>query len=206
LSSVVKIKDRVTIEEDTRVNVGGPKVTYYLGDAKKDEENFSVKGDNTRVTLNIMIPNGKLKITGGVNNCIMTGWYIIEKLESDGKNVYWNNNNSCGSTLARGNNNPIVVTQKDPVNAVPVIKETVPFEVRVYPNPSAFDFSIQVISKSNEPVTLRILDMNGKVRSVQTQLSKTNSIKVGNNLIGGTYFAEVTQGGNKQVVKLVKLN
>lgn len=80
------------------------------------------------------------------------------------------------------------------------------FRVNVYPNPSAYDFNIQVISRSNEPVTVRILDLNGKVRSVQTQLSKTNSIKVGNDLTGGTYFAEVTQGNNKQVVKLVKLN
>jgi hypothetical protein len=80
------------------------------------------------------------------------------------------------------------------------------FGVNVYPNPSAYDFGIQVMSKSSEPVTIRILDLNGKVRSVQTQISKTNSIKVGNNLAGGTYFAEVTQGSNKQVVKLVKLN
>jgi hypothetical protein len=80
------------------------------------------------------------------------------------------------------------------------------FRVQVYPNPSAYDFSILVTSKSNEPVTIRILDLNGKVRSVQTQFSKINSIKVGNDLAGGTYFAEVTQGSNKHVVKLVKLN
>ena len=80
------------------------------------------------------------------------------------------------------------------------------FKVNVYPNPSATDFSIMVISKTNEPVSVRIVDMNGKVRSVQTQLAKTNIIKVGSNLLGGTYFAEVTQGANKKVVKLVKLN
>jgi len=68
------------------------------------------------------------------------------------------------------------------------------------------DFAIQVNSKSNEPVTVRVLDMNGKVRIVNTGLSKTNSIKVGANLVGGTYIAEVIQGQNKQVIKLIKLN
>ncbi|HMC98985.1 MAG TPA: hypothetical protein VKH37_02500, partial [Ferruginibacter sp.] len=85
----VKIKDRVTIEEDCRVNVGGPKVTFYLGDSKKDEENFMIKGDDTWVTANIMIPNGKLKIDKKSDNCMMTGWYIVEKLESTGATV-WN--------------------------------------------------------------------------------------------------------------------
>jgi hypothetical protein len=93
------------------------------------------------------------------------------------------------------------------VEEAPIVEVNQPdFKVIVYPNPSAYDFSLLVLSKSNELITVRILDLNGKVSSVQTQLSKANSIKVGSMLIGGTYFAEVTQGSNRQVVKLVKLN
>ena len=118
---------------------------------------------------------------------------------------------SC-SELPCGSSNSLVSSKGAEENVTVVVAapqaelSQADFRVNVYPNPSAYDFSIQVISKSNEPVTVRILDLNGKVRTVQTQLSKTNSIKVGNDLTGGTYFAEVTQGGNKQVVKLVKLN
>ena len=50
------------------------------------------------------------------------------------------------------------------------------------------------------------MDMNAVVKEVSTKLSKTNSISVGNNLTVGTYMAEVTQGNNKQMLKLVKLN
>jgi len=80
------------------------------------------------------------------------------------------------------------------------------FKVKVYPNPGAGASNIQVISKSNEPITVRIMDMNGVVREVSSKLSKTNSISVGTNLSAGTYMAEVTQGKNKQMVKMVKLD
>jgi len=80
------------------------------------------------------------------------------------------------------------------------------FKVNVYPNPSAGEFNLQVFSKSNEPITVRILDVNGIVRSSNTVISKTNSVKVGSGLIGGTYLAEITQGVNRAIVKLVKLN
>ena len=89
--TTVKIKDKVSVDNDSRINVGGPKVTFYLSDAKGDEEIFTVKGENTQVTANIIMPNGKLKVQGGDSRaCIMTGWYIIDKLESTGKYITWN--------------------------------------------------------------------------------------------------------------------
>ena len=80
------------------------------------------------------------------------------------------------------------------------------FSVQVNPNPSTGDFSIQVFSRSNDPILVRIIDNNGVVRNVSSLTSKANSIKVGGNLIGGIYIAEVTQGTNRKTLKLVKLN
>ena len=89
--SSVKVKGKVKIDADCRVNVNGPKVTFYVGDNTGDEEKFTVKGDNSQVTANVMIPNGKLKVNGGESRMsIMTGWYIVEKLESTGKYITWN--------------------------------------------------------------------------------------------------------------------
>ncbi|WP_462219209.1 T9SS type A sorting domain-containing protein, partial [Ferruginibacter sp.] len=81
-----------------------------------------------------------------------------------------------------------------------------PFKVSVSPNPSITDFRIQVISNSSEPVTVRLMDVNGVVKELSRVFTKTSSINVGANLVSGTYFAEVTQGVNRQVVKLIKLN
>lgn len=80
------------------------------------------------------------------------------------------------------------------------------FSIQVYPNPSNSDFTIQVFSKSNEQIKVRILDNNGVVRTDVTSVLKSNFIKIGSNLTRGTYIAEVIQGNNRKVVKLVKLN
>lgn len=226
--TALRVKDKVTIEEDCRVNVDGPKVNLYLGDTKKDEENFTVKGDNTQVTLNIMVPNGKLKINGGVNNCIMTGWFIVEKLESDGKNVTWNKFACVPPPPIAGrpgaeeepqgiketvvventaNTTATVVAPKEDSKVAPEVVETNPsFKVNVYPNPSTIDFRIMVSSNSNERITVRLTDEYGRVLSITDVVLKGATIKIGTGLQAGTYYAEVSQGANRQLVKLVKLN
>jgi hypothetical protein len=96
-----------------------------------------------------------------------------------------------------------VITQ--PIIAAPEVVAD-GLKVEAYPNPTTSDFTIQVISNSSEPVTVRLLDVTGVVKSVSMNNSKINTIKVGADLPGGTYFAEVIQGANKQMVKLIKLN
>jgi molybdopterin-binding protein len=203
-SAAVKIKDRVTIEEDCRINIGGPKVTFYLGDSKKDEENFMVKGDDTQITLNIMIPNGKLKIEKKSDDCIMTGWFIIEKLESTGSTTW--NGYGCVPPLAMPVTSRGGVSEAKEVKQTPVVAKQEAFAVTVSPNPSASVFSIRIAGSSDEPVMIRVLDLSGKVMEIKTGMSKGSTVTVGARLIGGSYFAEVTQGSNRKVVKLLKLN
>jgi hypothetical protein len=191
----VRIKDRVTIEENTRINVNGPKVIVYVGDSKKDEENFSVRGDNTEITLNIMLPNGKLKINAGNSGTIMTGWYIVEKLESDSRNVTWNpydcNMPPVSPLITKGNAEALL---EDKISA---------FKVSVYPNPSGNEFNIRVIGTTDQPVSLRIFDETGKTIRIMNANANT-VIKTGNELRPGIYFAEVSQGLNNQTIKLLK--
>lgn len=80
------------------------------------------------------------------------------------------------------------------------------FKVLVAPNPSSTEFLIQVFSKSNEKLNVRIFDNNGVLRSVSTPASGNNYVIVGNNFAAGLYMAEIIQGNNRKVVKLVKLN
>jgi len=79
------------------------------------------------------------------------------------------------------------------------------FKVNVSPNPSASGFTIQVAGNNQEMIQVRITDITGRVYSVSSALSGS-VIRTGNNLIAGIYFAEVIQGTNRQVIKLVKLN
>ncbi|MBL7702701.1 MAG: T9SS type A sorting domain-containing protein [Ferruginibacter sp.] len=208
--SSVKVKTKVTVEDDCLVNSGGPKVTFYLGDNNADEEKFRVKGNNSDITANIMIPNGKLKIDGGkadrpVN---MTGWFIIEKLEA-GKYVYWNkyscNNEEARSAFVSADNEPVkeATIEVQEIVVQPSVDE---FRVNAYPNPSAYDFGIIVHSKNNEPIRVRILDASGRMYGTIRTVTKGTVIKLGSELKSGTYFAEVVQGNNRKTVKLIKLN
>ena len=80
------------------------------------------------------------------------------------------------------------------------------FKVHIYPNPSAGDFSLKVISKSSAPISVKITDLSGKVMTVNSTVVKGSIINLGNELRAGTYIAEVIQGASRQVIKLVKVN
>jgi len=64
-STSVRVNGKVSIGNDVIVNPEAYVVTFYMGDKCDDGENFHVKGDDTRITANIYIPNGKIKVTGG---------------------------------------------------------------------------------------------------------------------------------------------
>ena len=146
-----------------------------------------------------MIPTGKLKVNGGNVGSIMTGWYIVEKLESIGKNVTWNKY-TCAPTAPR--NTSIAALEKAVPAPVPV---ATPFTVNVFPNPSADNFRVAVSGKGSEPITVRIMDNYGRVLSTNARVSKEATLTLGEGLKAGTYFAEVTQGSDRQMVRLVKL-
>ena len=80
------------------------------------------------------------------------------------------------------------------------------FSVKSYLNPPASDFSILVNSIGVTPITVTLRDMSGQLIKVINTAPKGNLVKLGNDLRGGVYIAEVAQGSNKQHVKLVKLN
>jgi hypothetical protein len=196
----IRIKDKVDIGQNTQLNVGGPRVTFYLGNDKKDEEKFTVKGGNTQVNSNIYIKDGKLKVNGcgdsHYTNTVMTGWFIAEKFESMGKNVIWNKN-PCIASTARTEDNV-----SKPVIKTPGQGEF--FDVKVLPNPSTTNFRILVVSYSKEPVTIRLMDASGRSLEVLSNLDRNSIIKVGDRLINGIYFAEVIQGNKSKIVTLIK--
>ena len=102
---------------------------------------------------------------------------------------------------------PCAITRGDGIitDTDPAPKEE--FTVSVLPNPSTDYFTVIVKSSDLEtPVSVRILDVNGEVLSV-SKTGINSSLKVGDTRwANGMYFAEVTQGGQRKVVKLIKAN
>ena len=119
--------------------------------------------------------------------------------KKDGKVSGCNNNGACGT----GGCNKMYVFDWLSNMDMPVKDK---FDVKLYPNPTPGDFNIQVITSSPEPIRARILDLTGVEIQASTQVSKQGLIGLARKLPGGTYFVEVTQGKNRQVLKLIRTN
>ncbi len=78
------------------------------------------------------------------------------------------------------------------------------FEVKVSPNPSNTDFKLTVQSNSSEPISIRLVNVSGRVMNTNNNIQNNESVSVGGSLTRGTYIAEVTQGRNKKMIKLIK--
>jgi len=77
--------------------------------------------------------------------------------------------------------------------------------VSVLPNPSSTYFNLVIKSSDFTPANVRIFDVNGKVISLFNKTGINSTLKLGSeNWAAGTYYAEVTQGSQRKVVKLVK--
>jgi hypothetical protein len=190
----VRIKNTVDLGARNRVNEISPKrVTFYMGDLTASAEQFTINGTDTRVTAGIYMPKGEIDIYNNGPG-IMTGTYISENISSS-KNVTW----KCGNAIPE-TEPPVQVTQN--------IEQNDEFNVKVFPNPSASDFKIQVSGNSKEPVTIMIVDAFGRevLNTTTPPVSKVAVITIGSELRGGVYIAKVKQGDHVQTLKLVKLN
>jgi hypothetical protein len=76
--------------------------------------------------------------------------------------------------------------------------------VKVAPNPSPASFKLTAITNSSEPLTIRVIDMWGRAIETKTGVAVKATTEFGGSYRPGSYFAEVIQGKQKIVVKLVK--
>ncbi|MDZ4795056.1 MAG: RICIN domain-containing protein, partial [Bacteroidota bacterium] len=117
--------------------------------------------------------------------------------------VVVNSNRSQTWVVSEGGCPSLVKTIEQPIVVAKSLK--VEIEIKAYPNPSHDYFTL--IVKGNDlstPVSVRILDVNGRVLSIH-QPGINTSLKVGETRwSSGIYFAEVTQGELRKVVRLIK--
>ena len=78
------------------------------------------------------------------------------------------------------------------------------FAVSGYPNPSRTGFNVQINGLTTEKVRIRVTDMSGRLVEQRTNLAANQVVSVGSNYRAGMYYIEVTQGENKQQIKMVK--
>ena len=79
------------------------------------------------------------------------------------------------------------------------------FAVTITPNPTVGYFNLVAVTNDKNPVTVRVLDISGRVMETYGKVNANAIIQIGQTLSTGTYFAEVITGGQRKVVKIVKL-
>jgi hypothetical protein len=189
----VRVKDRVEVDENCQINPTSNLVVFYM-----DGDFDITNSKKVYVTASIYAPKNYIDIHGNdanaANTCYMTGRFIAKKVHSE-KNVTWNNFN-CAAPPAPPTNpiDPVVTGEPGAITKVAAM---------AYPNPSENYFNIRLTDGSSEEVTIRVIDMSGKVMQVVTG-SATQTFRVGDQLLPGTYIAEIFQGGTRTMVKLVK--
>jgi hypothetical protein len=192
----VKVSNSVNIFSKCLVNTDEVRMTFFMGDNNSDTETFSVTGFDTKVAAIVQMPSGTLTVDGSdVIPTTLIGQYYAEKVVSTGAKVKWQN----WSCLIAPRNTDVLIAQ-----ALEVFEKQ-KFQVVVMPNPSATEFIIMIKSASLQPGSIKIYDVRGKVVESVTNVIPSLRVRVGSQLMNGTYFAEVIQDGRREMVKLVKL-
>jgi hypothetical protein len=176
------------VRGNCQVNPTSKSVVFYAAD------NFDVDGANTWVIASVYAPDHDINVESNGNSTVhMTGRFIAKHIQSD-NNVVWNSYD-CSNPPP-----PLfapVTPEPDQFTSAPSL------ELRAYPNPSENGFNLVLKNQTTEEVMVRVLDLSGKVmktfRGTPDQL-----FRVGDDLKPGMYIAEVMQGGQKTMVKLIK--
>jgi hypothetical protein len=87
----------------------------------------------------------------------------------------------------------------------PVLAE-IGLYAKAFPNPSTSYFNIVLASSDATTITVRVVDITGRVIENHQKVSSTGILRIGHNWTGGTYFVEVLQGDQRRVLKIVKTN
>ena len=83
--------------------------------------------------------------------------------------------------------------------------EVVDFTIDILPNPTNNYFNLAIKTNDVSPISVRIMDLLGRVVEFKNSVAISENYKFGNNFKSGLYLAEIVQGKNRRVIKLVKL-
>ncbi|WP_295233995.1 LamG-like jellyroll fold domain-containing protein [Sediminibacterium sp.] len=172
------------------------------------DQQFEVKGGNTTVIANVYAPTGDIKVKGG-EGCHknhtstvvkMTGLFIGYEVEGDGRNIIWNSY-ACGTAA------PIAAADAQPVYNKTAEEVVVAddLKVTVMPNPSTTYFTLKLVSKSDLPVNIKVVDAAGRLVDAKAKQAANSTLQLGHNYATGNYFAEFIQGNQRKVVQLIKI-
>jgi hypothetical protein len=106
---------------------------------------------------------------------------------------------------------PVQTTQQDlsrrlPEFQVDQLVTSQKLDVLVMPNPTSNFFNLVINGNTKDPVSVRIVDVFGRIMERHEKVVPGKAISLGQKWKNGTYIAEVIQGDQRRVVKIIKAN
>ena len=121
--------------------------------------------------------------------------------------TYTFSDNHCSNTTTTSVK--VVTCVSRPANPVQSLVETIApisgnFTVRVMPNPTSNYFTLQLNSQSYEKFKITVTDVIGRIVEQKPDVPANSTLQLGNKYHPGVYIAEILQGKNKVVLRLIK--
>jgi hypothetical protein len=76
--------------------------------------------------------------------------------------------------------------------------------ITALPNPSRNYFTLRIQSNSKELLQVKVMDVSGRIVETKHGMVANMAFHIGNNFRAGVYLVEVTQGNERQILKLIK--
>jgi hypothetical protein len=84
-------------------------------------------------------------------------------------------------------------------------EQAIELRIKALPNPSYGVFNLQIESGSSENITMRIMDMQGRLIEQFLNVRQSQQLRIGEKYKAGVYFIELIQGSERKQMKLVKI-
>ncbi|HEU5165645.1 MAG TPA: choice-of-anchor tandem repeat GloVer-containing protein [Chitinophagaceae bacterium] len=160
--------------------------------------------DYVAASGNILVPAGSLSAT--IRITINTD-NVVESSENFSVKLSLNKANAKKATISDGTG---VVTILDgsanrlSANNKDITGLNQQLTIRALPNPSATYFTLVTQGNINQPISLLVYDVSGRIIERKYNLPANYSISIGHSYKPGLYLVEIMQGNQKQTLKLVK--
>lgn len=112
-------------------------------------------------------------------------------------------NTSTATQIVTVNRRKSNVTEDGKMAAV--TEENNSLMITVAPNPSRNYFTLKLQSGKPDIISLRVMDINGRVVEVKGGLMPGSSVQIGNDYPAGYFVAEMIQGNERKLVQLIKV-
>jgi hypothetical protein len=79
------------------------------------------------------------------------------------------------------------------------------FEVKISPNPFNYHFNINLVSSSDNTLTIKIYDTVGRlIEDISTEANKVSTLTIGERYPSGVYNIIISQDDNQKSLRIIK--